>query len=110
MVFGRGRSGQSSVNKQIVMYVFARVVLALATLAVQTQRSQAGYGSRRFEGVRHGLVEGVKKNSWPVFAAMSWGLVMWLFRWHPDTVQASMRSSMKYMWVYSLLFWGMSKS
>ncbi|KAK4560878.1 hypothetical protein LTR86_005458 [Recurvomyces mirabilis] len=34
-VFGHGRGASSSVNQQIVIYVFARVVLAAAKLAVQ---------------------------------------------------------------------------
>ena len=83
-VFGRGY--QSSVNQQIVIYVFARVVLALAKLSV----------------AKGGIVplkdrQSVTRHAWPVFAACSWGAVMWLFRWHPDTIQPSMRSSMKYM-------------
>ena len=107
VVFGRGRSGQSSVNRQIVMYVFARVVLALAGLAVQSQRSRQETGGRRggnksLAELREKVKTQLQKNSWPVFAAMSWGLVMWLFRWHPDTVQSSLRSSMKYMWVLPL--------
>ena len=85
-VFGRGY--QSSVNQQIVIYVFARVVLALAKLSV----------------VKGGIIPGrdreiVTRYAWPVFAACSWGGVMWLFRWHSDTIQPSMRSSMKYMYV-----------
>ena len=85
-VFGRGY--QSSVNQQIVIYVFARVVLALAKLSV----------------VKGGIIPGkdraiVTKYAWPVFAACSWGGVMWLFRWHSDTIQPSMRSSMRYMYV-----------
>ncbi|MCJ1257432.1 hypothetical protein MMC24_005257 [Lignoscripta atroalba] len=83
-VFGRGH--QSSVNQQIVIYVFARVVLALAKLSVQ----KGGV-------VPPALKEGVTTNAWPVFGALSWGMVMWLFRWHPESIQPSMRSSMKYM-------------
>ena len=89
-VFGKGRSGQSSVNQQIVIYVFARVVLGLAKLAVQ-KRSAGGLGLSI--EAREGLVGG----SWPVFAALSWGCVMWLFRWYPEVLQPSLRSSMKYM-------------
>ena len=90
-VFGRGH--QSSVNQQIVIYVFARVVLALAKLSVQ----KGGI-------VPRGLKEGVTTNAWPVFGALSWGMVMWLFRWHPESIQPSMRSSMKYMYVFALAF------
>ncbi|KAL8798566.1 MAG: hypothetical protein Q9182_006563 [Xanthomendoza sp. 2 TL-2023] len=85
MVFGRGL--QSSVNQQIVIYVFARVVLALARLSVQKD----GAIPREFR-------ERVRNNAWPVFAALSWASVMWLYRWHPETIQPSLRSSMKYMY------------
>ena len=83
-VFGRGH--QSSVNQQIVIYVFARVVLALAKLSV----SEGGV-------IPNQLRKRVARNAWPVFGALSWGMVMWLFRWHPEAVQPSMRSSMNYM-------------
>ncbi|KAL9600873.1 MAG: hypothetical protein Q9219_002915 [cf. Caloplaca sp. 3 TL-2023] len=86
MVFGRGI--QSSVNQQIVIYVFARVVLALARLSVQKD----GLIPRE-------LREKVTDNAWPAFAALSWAGVMWLYRWHPETIQPSLKSSMKYMGV-----------
>ncbi|KAA6409617.1 MAG: peroxisomal membrane 4 [Lasallia pustulata] len=94
-VFGRG--SQSSVNQQIVIYVFARVVLALAKLAVQ-QPQERGYGMGRVMVMPEGWKKGVARNAWPVFAAVSWGAVMWLFRWHPETLQPSLRSSMKYIY------------
>jgi hypothetical protein len=84
LVFGRGI--QSSVNQQIVIYVFARVVLGAAKLLVQ-QNSMVSKEAGRV----------VTKYAWPVFAAASWGSVMWLFRWHPHVLQPSMRSSMVYM-------------
>ncbi|KAI9791143.1 MAG: hypothetical protein M1833_001702 [Piccolia ochrophora] len=96
-VFGRGM--QSSVNQQIVIYVFARVVLALAKLSVQGRDGRGGIGG--------GLQEMVKGEgragqgfawAWPVFASLSWGGVMWIYRWHPDVVQPSLRSSMKYIY------------
>ena len=40
------------------------------------------------------------KNGWPVFASLSWAMVMYIFRWHPEAVQSSLRSSMSYMWVF----------
>ncbi|KAL8693125.1 MAG: hypothetical protein Q9218_001977 [Villophora microphyllina] len=84
MVFGRGI--QSSVNQQIVIYVFARVVLALARMSVQ----KGGAIPRESR-------ERVTNNAWPVFAALSWASVMWLYRWHPGTIQPSLKSSMKYI-------------
>ena len=75
-------------NQQIVTYIFARVVLALAKLSV----AKGGV-------VPRAVRDKATLNAWPVFAALSWGMVMWLFRWHPDNIQPSMRSSMKYMYV-----------
>ncbi|KAL6720666.1 hypothetical protein ACLMJK_002591 [Lecanora helva] len=92
LVFGRGI--QSSVNQQIVIYVFARVMLALAKLTIQ-KRSEGGVGIGR------DLRERVQRNAWPVFASLSWAMVMWIFRWYPDTIQPSLKSSMKYIYVDS---------
>ena len=88
-VFGRGI--QSSVNQQIVTYVFARVVLGMAKLAVIPKRD-GGWGM-----FGHEQREQIGKGAWPVFAAGSWGGVMWLFAKYPDILQASLRSSMTYM-------------
>lgn len=87
VVFGRRGAAsrpQSSVNQQITIYVFARVVLALAKLLVT-----------------HGFVPDpagrTSSMAWPLFASLSWAAVMYLFRWYPDMLQPSLRSSMKYM-------------
>lgn len=95
---GRSRtSGKiSSVNQQIVVYVFARVVLALARLAVKE-----GSGLALPVVSRQGTNERVSHYAWPVFASVSWGLVMWLFKTHPDELQPSMRSSMNYIYKQS---------
>lgn len=103
VVFG-GRSVRtgkiSSVNMQIVVYVFARVVLALAKLAVKP-KGAAGEG-RWDTGLplisSNGVSEAITAHAWPVFAAGSWGLVMWLFRWYPEDLQGSLRSSMTYIY------------
>lgn len=47
------------------------------------------------------LSDRISKDAWPVFAALSWGSVMWLFRWYPETVQSGLRSSMDYIYVQS---------
>ncbi|KAI5796550.1 Tim17/Tim22/Tim23/Pmp24 family-domain-containing protein [Geopyxis carbonaria] len=84
-VFGRGP--RSAVKEQIVVYVFARVCLAAAKLGVE-------------KGAVPGVlnVGGTEVPWWGVFAALSWGCVMWLFRWHPEKVQGSLRSSMTYLY------------
>jgi peroxisomal membrane protein 4 len=108
-VFGHGKGASSSVNQQIVIYVFARVVLGLAKLAVQPPGdnslvggSYGGHGGKGLLGLSESQLEAVRRNSWPVFASMSWASVMWLFRYYPETLQPSLRSSMTYMYV--LLF------
>ena len=105
-VFGHGRAANSSVNQQIVIYVFARVVLALAKLAVQPPgdnslvgSSYGGHGGKGMLGLTEQQLNTVRKNSWPVFASMSWASVMWLFRQYPEMLQPSLRSSMTYMYV-----------
>lgn len=99
MVFGRrsARSGRiSSVNQQIVIYVFARVVLAMAKLSVREGSPFA------LPVVSRGkAADAVSHYAWPVFASASWGMVMWLFRWHPEALQPSLRSSMTYIYAQS---------
>jgi len=112
LVFGRRskRGHVSSVSKQIVIFgtssplppqsylltrcdsVFARVCLSLAQLSIQPS-----------VGIikNHELSKRISHDAWPVFAALSWGSVMWLFRWYPDTVQSGLRSSMDYIYVQS---------
>ncbi|TGO58530.1 hypothetical protein BOTNAR_0180g00190 [Botryotinia narcissicola] len=94
VVFGRrSKKGHvSSVSKQIVIFVFARVCLSLAQLAVLPS---AGIIKNKE------LADRISNDAWPVFAALSWGSVMWLFRWYPETVQSGLRSSMDYIYVQS---------
>jgi len=88
-VFGRSRS---SVSKQIVIYVFARVMLGAAKLVFQPKSEGGlGIGGAEVQGI-------VQKNAWPVFASLSWACVMWLFKWHPDVLQPSLRGSMNYIY------------
>ena len=101
VVFGRGRSGQSSVNQQIVIYIFARVVLGLAKLSVQRKRAGG-------LGLSPDMKDSLNQNAWPVFAALSWGMVMWLFRWYPEVLQPSLKASMKYMYVAQIVLLGLA--
>lgn len=102
-VFGQS---SSSVNQQIVIYVFARVMLALAKLAIQPPGDNAlvgshygGHGGAGFLKLSEDQVQAIRKYAWPVFASMSWAGVMWLFEGYPETLQPSLRSSMTYMYV-----------
>ncbi|KAF2270592.1 peroxisomal membrane protein 4 [Lojkania enalia] len=98
-----GRTIHNSVSQQIVIYVFARVCLALAKLAVQPR----GHGAVEGGGGGWGLIGNeelsreIMRNGWPVFASVSWAMVMYVFRWHPETLQSSLRSSMHYIYVQS---------
>lgn len=67
-------------------------MLSLALLSIQPEA-----GIIRSSELRKQIAH----NAWPAFAALSWGSVMYLFRWYPDTVQSGLRSSMDYIYVQS---------
>ncbi|KAH7163171.1 Tim17/Tim22/Tim23/Pmp24 family-domain-containing protein [Dactylonectria estremocensis] len=93
-VFG-GRSPRtgkiSSVNQQIVIYVFARVMLALARIAVKPGVGFPGVSSEP-------LNSKINHYAWPAFASLSWAMVMLVFRYHPEELQSSLRNSMTYIY------------
>lgn len=106
LVFGAGKHSFNSVNQQIVIYIFARVVLGAAKLTVTPQGNNSlvggqygGKGGRNLLGLNEMQIARLRENSWPVFASVSWASVMWLFRWYPEMLQPSLRSSMQYMYV-----------
>lgn len=70
----------NSINTQIVLYLFSRVSLAMAKVAVDRN-----------------LVES-KKYGFPLFAAAVWGLVMWLFEAERRSLQNSLQSSMAFIY------------
>lgn len=89
-----------SVNQQIVIYVFARVVLALARLSIESPSMTRTtptptLWTQRLDPETKAMVQ---RNAWPVFASLSWAFVMYIFRWQPESIQSSLRSSMKYMY------------
>ena len=95
LVFGQRspRTGKvSSVSQQIVIYVFARVVLAMAKLSVEPKMGLV-------TDIK--LSNAIKESAWPAFAALSWASVMYVFRWYPESIQPSLRSSMSYIYVQS---------
>ncbi|KAJ1971795.1 hypothetical protein H4R35_005052 [Dimargaris xerosporica] len=79
LVFGEN----NNINSQIVMYVFSRVVFGLAKSLV-----------------KHNVIDEPHR-PFPVFAALVWGLVMWLFRHERSTLQPSLQASMKYLYLDS---------
>ncbi|KAL1986943.1 hypothetical protein VTN96DRAFT_5360 [Rasamsonia emersonii] len=92
IVFGRN---PGSISQQIVIYVFARVMLALAKMAIQPNMHPLS--SLITPEVRTKISE----NAWPVFASLTWALVMYIFRWYPESIVSSLRSSMTYIYVDS---------
>lgn len=78
---------------QIVYYIFARVMLALAELAVQPNMHPLS------PLITPEARTKIYENAWPVFASLSWAFVMYIFRWYPETLVSSLRSSMVYMYV-----------
>ena len=109
-MFGHGKAAFSSVSQQICIYVFARVVLGMAKLAVQPPGDNTliggaygGHGGKGIFGLNEEQLAIIRKRSWPVFASLSWASVMWLFRWYPEMLQPSLRNSMQYMYVRRFL-------
>ena len=106
VIFGKSPSSRSAVLLPCLLFwlslgklltklfhpVFARVCLSLAELSIKP-----AVGIIKDPA----LSKRIGHDAWPVFAALSWGSVMWLFRWYPDTVQSGLRSSMDYIYVQS---------
>ncbi|EXJ87090.1 hypothetical protein A1O3_04048 [Capronia epimyces CBS 606.96] len=98
-----GRASRSSVNQQIVIYVFARVMLALAKLSIEppSMTSRTPTPTLWTQRLSPATREKIQQNAWPVFASLTWAFVMYIFRWQPESIQPSLRSSMKYIYVNS---------
>lgn len=94
LIFGRQPKSRriSSISKQIVIFVFARVCLSLALVSVDP--SVGIIRSPTFART-------ISNKAWPVFASLSWGFIMWLFRWYPATIQSGLKSSMDYIYLQS---------
>ncbi|EIM92783.1 peroxisomal membrane protein 4 [Stereum hirsutum FP-91666 SS1] len=85
IVFGE----RNAINEQIVLYVCSRVVASFIP------RATAPYSSSSISGVKP-----IPPDSryFTAFAAISWGLVMWLFENRGETIQPGMFNSMKYIY------------
>ncbi|XP_048874047.1 peroxisomal membrane protein 4 [Brienomyrus brachyistius] len=77
LVFG----DNNHINSQINMYLLSRILFALSRLAVEK-----------------GYIPQHKRDPFPLFAALVWGIVLWLFEYHPHTLQPSLQSSMNYLY------------
>jgi len=87
LVFGE----RNAINEQIVLYVASRVVASLIP------RVGAPEGLVTIDG---GNVRPLPPDSryFSIFAAISWGAVMWLFQHRGETIQPGMFSSMTYLY------------
>jgi peroxisomal membrane protein 4 len=91
LVFGRDHpsAAGNQIAHQIVLYVFSRAVLGLfSEFAKQTYQ------------VKEQRVL-MSKKTYAVFASLSWGIVMYLFRLDPKVLQKSMLHSMDFLYIDS---------
>ncbi|XP_077581966.1 peroxisomal membrane protein 4 [Stigmatopora nigra] len=77
LVFG----DNNNINSQINMYLLSRILFAFSRLAVEK-----------------GLCPQPRRDPFPLLATLVWGAVLWLFEYHPHTLQPSLRSSMSYLY------------
>ncbi|KAJ1372139.1 hypothetical protein KIN20_034216 [Parelaphostrongylus tenuis] len=71
----------NAVNLQIALYLLSRILVSLAKLAVH-----------------YDIIPQPKYRVFPLFAALVWGLVLWLFEHHTDVLQGSLVKSMTYIY------------
>uniref|UniRef100_A0A0N5CDQ7 Peroxisomal membrane protein 4 n=1 Tax=Strongyloides papillosus TaxID=174720 RepID=A0A0N5CDQ7_STREA len=76
-IFGKN----NNVNMQINLYLLSRIMLALSKLAVKQD-----------------IIQEPESPIFPWFGAFVWGIVLWLFEVHPELLQKSLFSSMKYLY------------
>ncbi|KAI0768531.1 peroxisomal membrane protein 4 [Trametes elegans] len=88
VVFGE----RNAVNEQIVLYICSRVVASFLS------RAKTGYSSGA--GAQPGAVRPLPPNAtqFSLFAALSWGAVMWLFNHRGESVQPGLFNSMTYIY------------
>ena len=72
----------SSVNFQIVMYLFSRVAIALVKLGAEN-----GLWGERLSSVTF-------DQAYPYLATVTWALVLWLFEFHGKLLHPSLEASM----------------
>jgi peroxisomal membrane protein 4 len=71
----------NSINEQIVLYLLSRIIVGLAR-----------YAQKR------AWLPNTKRSVFPWFAAFIWGIVLWLFECHRETLQPSLTRSMIYLY------------
>jgi len=66
---------------QINLYLLSRIIAGLVKL-----------------GVTKGYIPRPRADPFPWFAAVVWGVVLWLFEHHCNTLQSSLQTSMTYLY------------
>ncbi|KAI6045044.1 Tim17/Tim22/Tim23/Pmp24 family-domain-containing protein [Pisolithus marmoratus] len=89
IVFG----DRSAVNEQIVFYVVSRV---LASFLPRAKSDNSASSALATEAVVRPIPPDARYFS--LFAALSWGAVMWLFKHQGQTIQPGMFNSMTYLY------------
>ncbi|CAJ0959316.1 unnamed protein product, partial [Mesorhabditis belari] len=84
-VFGEN----NAVNMQINLYLLSRIAIGLAKLAAQKE-----------------VITQPERPIFPWFAALVWGIVLWLFEHHKDVLQLSLQKSMTYLYHESEIWTG----
>uniref|UniRef100_A0A0K0EF33 Peroxisomal membrane protein 4 n=1 Tax=Strongyloides stercoralis TaxID=6248 RepID=A0A0K0EF33_STRER len=76
-IFGKN----NNINMQINLYLLSRIILGLSKLVV-----------------KQNIIKEPQSPIFPWFGAFVWGIVLWLFEVHPELLQNSLVSSMKYLY------------
>ncbi|ORY92440.1 Tim17/Tim22/Tim23/Pmp24 family-domain-containing protein [Leucosporidium creatinivorum] len=103
MVFGE----RNAVNEQIVLYVVSRVITSFLPRAGPPQPPSSARAGPSHNGVPPPPGAPYPKPRPPhaklfeVYAALTWGAVMYLFRERRDTLQGGMVNSMQYLYLDS---------
>ena len=85
-VFGRNNG---TVNQQIVLYLFSRILSALFKIFVHKMTHLFSLGTLSTLYDNYGYA---------IHASVVWAFVMWLFEEYPENLQSSLRSSMQYLY------------
>jgi peroxisomal membrane protein 4 len=90
LVFGTKKGAMSTINQQIVLYVFSRVVMGLGKMAL-----------KNLNNLPPSKQTAVSNYSWTLLSSLSWALVMYMFRKDAGVLQKSMLHSMNYLYIDS---------
>lgn len=104
------------ITHQITLYCFSRVLLAGSKIILDYYLNgcQPSYRIHdktfRYRDLSQVQQQKLKQSyynkSWKYFAVLTWGLVMFIYDFHPQYLQSSLRHSMHYIYDVELDTWG----